>query len=823
VNSLPPLDHPERLALLSALDLLRPHEDPSLDWVTVIASAATLCPTALVTFVGPEQQWIASRVGWSQGVHPLLESFCVHALASAELMQVPDATLDERFRGNPLVTGRSAVRFYAGQPIVFDRQVLGAVCVLDTVPRQLDEPQVAVLRGLAGLVSDLLRVRLERSRAHALSLALGRSQDTLLESEERYRLLWQTTTDAVVMIDREGRVLFANPAVQVLFGHAPDALVGQHLAVLQPPRLRPAHERAFAAYLQSGRRTLDWRATETTGLRADGSEFPLEIAFSELQVGGERQFAAFIRDITQRKRSEAELARREAQFRALTELSTDWYWELDAQMRFTFMSDGARRSGLVEPSQAIGKHPWEARSDSDAEHWRLHKLRLARHESFRDVEFIHRTPDGTPYTLQISGEPVFDAAGSFTGYRGVGRNVTEQRAADEARRILEAQLRESQKLEAVGVLAGGIAHDFNNIVAGILGNAQLALADLEAPHPASGSIEQIRKAGLRAREMVQQILTFARRRPRQLAMFDLHGLVAETLGLLRSTLPPRVTLRASLPEQALLVCADATQLEQVLINLATNAWQAMEGASGSIVIGAEEVWIDEDASMVPAGVCPGRHVHLYVQDDGPGMDEATRQRVFEPFFTTKPEGQGTGLGLAVVHGIVTGHGGAVTLESAPGAGSTFHVWLPVGAGTATAAVEPAVPAKEVADGAGRRVLYIDDDEIMAVMVPRLLEKAGYRVQAFCDAAEAVRRCLGDPAAFDVVVTDLNMPGLSGLEVARLLSAARPDLPILLGSGNLPQEIVDDADFRSVRGTFHKQNTIEELPKLLHQVLHGPDP
>lgn len=499
------LADPARLALLQALNLLRPHQDPSFDRITSLAALGTGRPTALLTFLSPEGQWVASRVGWDIDFHPLSESFCVHAVEGAdELLEVCDAASDSRFEFNALVTGATMVRFYAGHPVTFDGHVLGTVCVLDREPGRLLSTHGTTLRHLAGLVTDLLRVRLERSvaqseraRAGALMEALEQSRATLKESEERYRLLWQTTTDAVLMIDETGIIRFANPAFEAIFGRRPEDVVGCPVAIIQPERMRHAHDRRFELYLRSGERTMNWRGARTVGLRPDGHEVPIEIAFSEMTVGGKRVFAAFIRDLTERDRAEAALRRSEAQFRSLTALSADWYWEVDSDFRYTFISDGARRSGLPDPDAVVGKRPWDVRLGSDDERWAEQKAKVMRHEAFRDFEMVQPAADGSSHVLLISGEPVFDELGRFAGYRGVGRNITAQRRAEDARRELEEHLRETQKLEAIGVLAGGIAHDFNNVLAGILGNAQLAMDDLPLEHPAQQSLQQIRRAGHR--------------------------------------------------------------------------------------------------------------------------------------------------------------------------------------------------------------------------------------------------------------------------------------------------------------------------------------
>ena len=391
---------------------------------------------------------------------------------------------------------------------------------------------------------------------------------------------------------------------------------------------------------------------------------------------------------------------------------------------------------------------------------------------------------------------------------------------DRERRSLETQLRESQRIESIGTLAGGIAHDFNNILAAILGNVALAREDIGPNHPAHRSLEEIRKAGSRARDLVQQILAFGRRQPHSLKAQPLQPLVEEAVTLLRSTLPSSVTLLCRQSPQPLHAQADATQIHQVLMNLCTNAWHALQGRAGEIVVGLEPWTIP--ATVGRGGnksLVPGAYAHLWVQDTGSGMDAATRARIFEPFFTTKPTGQGTGLGLSVVHGIVASHRGAIHVESAPGRGTTVHLYLPT---TDAAPMTPEPPARAVADdrGQGQHVLYVDDDEVIVVMVERLLTQAGYRVASFTDGRAAVAAVQAAPASFDLVITDFNMPSFTGTDVARAVAAIRADLPVVISSGYISEELQAAATTANVRGLLQKQNTLEELLPLVRSILVG---
>ena len=418
------------------------------------------------------------------------------------------------------------------------------------------------------------------------------------------------------------------------------------------------------------------------------------------------------------------------------------------------------------------------------------------------------------------GAQIFGRVFSFT-------DITERKRAEAAHAELEAQLRESQKMEAIGTLAGGIAHDFNNIIAAILGNAELARQDLRANPLVLESLEEIRKAGARARDLVQQILSFSRRQPTERKQTALAPIVEESVRLLRATLPARLTLDVHCEAEVPAVLADATQIEQVLINLATNAMQAMRGAPGRIGIRLDTVMLDTAlADAHPAlGAMharhPGRTPRLAVTDDGPGMDAATLERIFEPFFTTKPVNEGTGLGLAVVHGIVKAHEGAIAVDSAPGKGTTFTLYLPAAGAQAGAPASDqgaAAAAPPLRPGGGRHILYLDDDESLVFLVQRLLERRGYRVSGYIDQGEALAALRADAHLFDLVVSDYNMPGMSGLDVARAVRTIRADLPVAVASGFIDEALRAQAGAAGVRELIFKASTVDDFCAVVQRLL-----
>ena len=424
--------------------------------------------------------------------------------------------------------------------------------------------------------------------------------------------------------------------------------------------------------------------------------------------------------------------------------------------------------------------------------------------------YERRRPNGL--VIEVQSVPI---AGG--GVLRTYTDITDRQRAEATRLVLEAQLLEARKLEAIGTLAGGIAHDFNNILAAILGNVALAREDLEAGHPAQPFLEQIGKAGQRARSLVQQILAFSRQQPTEFVAVSLRRLIEETVAMLQPTAGPSVRLRSIVPDTSLIVQGNPTQLQQVLMNLGTNALHALRDGTGHIEIGLEPSRFAQGDRPPPAGLSPGSYAHLWVADDGIGMSDETRQRIFEPFFTTKPVGQGTGLGLAVVHGIVETHGGTIEVSSVVGRGSRFDLYLPL----AELDSGPA-PLDEIglgpARGSGQHVLYVDDDEVMALMVQGLLQRVGYRVTVSAGAGEAIEIVTRDPESIDLVVTDFNMPKHSGLDVVRALAGIRPALPVVISSGYVSEELRANASALGVRAVMQKEHTLEELGALVHEVL-----
>jgi PAS domain S-box-containing protein len=424
-----------------------------------------------------------------------------------------------------------------------------------------------------------------------------------------------------------------------------------------------------------------------------------------------------------------------------------------------------------------------------------------------DVEVRGRRKDGTTFPLEISLGPLVTAEGTWISSTIV--DISERKKQEQ-----QAQL--SQRLESVGLLAAGIAHDFNNILTAITGNAKLALIDLLAGHPLHQYLTEIKKGSLRATQLVRQILTFARQDAPKRQVIKLAPVVEEALNLVRSGLRAGIDIRTHVDSGLPDVFADAAQIHQIIMNLATNAADAMAKQSvGVLEIRLEPVIVDADRARIMLVPHVGTYVRLSIRDNGCGMDKAGTARIFEPFYTTKPLGEGTGLGLSVAHGIMKTHGGAITVYSEPGKGTVFQLYFP----TAQEADEEARPQETRGEfrGHGERVLYVDDEEPLVFLMTHLLTLLGYKVTGCTDAQKALEAFRSTPYDFDVVVSDLSMPRMSGIELGQEVLQIRPGVPILIVSGYIRP--ADNEEIRNLGwpDLLLKPDTIEELGQSLHNV------
>jgi PAS domain S-box-containing protein len=487
------------------------------------------------------------------------------------------------------------------------------------------------------------------------------------------------------------------------------------------------------------------------------------------------------------RRAEAELSTSEALLRNFIRHTPAAVAMFDTEMRYLEVAERWLSDYQLQGQNLIGRSHYEVFPDIPAR-WRATHERALAGEVQRSEEDPFERADGSVEWLQWETRPWLKSNGEIGGVVMFTQVITERKRAQEAENALREQLRRTQKLEALGTLAGGIAHDFNNILGAMLAFTELAKLENADRPGLQGQLREITAAGKRATHLVQQILSFSRQQRQERKPIALVPVIHEALTLLRSTLPSSLELTVSLPGSLPSISADATQIHQVTMNLCTNAAQAM-GGRGRLSVALDTIELGSPEPESSVGLAAGQYVRLTVSDTGHGMDASVVERIFEPFFTTKQPGGGTGLGLAVVHGIVKDHEGAISVASEPGKGTTFTILFPVCAPLEAPGVE--VRAPEAPHGSGQKVMFVDDERALCEAARLILRRAGYDAVAHRDSSEAWRELQTNPDGYALVVTDLTMPGMTGLDLAAKIHGLRPELPIILTSGH-PGELASKA-------------------------------
>jgi PAS domain S-box-containing protein len=659
---------------------------------------------------------------------------------------------------------RAGMRSLACLPITDGEQLSGGLA-FNWRTREADDCTAAL--STLGVLADVLVVALDRKEAeHALA-----------SSEARFRSLVQGTSDLILVTDREGRLEYVSPSV-LQFGYTEDEVLGRSAFEFVHPDDRDNVVERFLATMSADdrREPLEYRQLDGSGkwrhVEAVGND-----RLGDPAVDG---VIITVRDIAERKAAEEALRQSEERFRAYVQHSSDMITVLDAKGRLKYASPAAKQVLGWEDDEYLGRSAYKLVHPDDHEQARQAFAEAIQKGSIRARHARVRHKDGQYRVLEaICTNRLDDPA--VGGVIVNSRDVTE-------RKQLEDELLQSQKMEAVGRLAGGIAHDFNNLLTAIAGYTALLLDEHPDDDAVRADLSEIEQAATRGAALVDQLLSFSRRKMLMPSTLDLNEVVESTRGLLSRVIGADVELVTQLAPNLDGVRADRTQVEQVLLNLAVNARDAMP-VGGRIVIETANVRLHrrDVAGQIDAKV--GRHVVLSVRDTGVGMDRDTQAQVFEPFFTTKEVGEGSGLGLSTTYGIVTQAGGHIAVESRPGAGTTFRVYLPID----KRATEAEAPPQ--ADGAPRTgletILVVEDESAVRSLARDVLTRLGYEVLVASDGREAMRVADQCPGRIDLLVSDVVLPHLRGVEVADRLRARRPGLRVLYISGYTETAIVHD--------------------------------
>ncbi len=636
--------------------------------------------------------------------------------------------------------------------------------------------------------------------------AQRRIEADLRLSEERFSHLFLASPFSILLATYpEGRIVDVNPAFCRLFERRREDVLG-----------RTTNDIHLWANEADRERMLDQLRGEG---RVDGMEFAFTTEADDLrvvylsielvQLHGEWHSLASSVDITALKRIDAALQASEIRYRTLFDTIRETIYVLSPDGRFTEMNQG------FEAATKWHREDWVGRPFIDIVHPddRARAMEMFANvvggASERTTDFRISCKSGDWILAECTPVRAIVEGGQLVGFLGTGRDVTTQRH-------LEGGLRQAQKLEALGTLAGGIAHDFNNILTAIVGHAECLRGEGRLSSGQGDDVRGILAAATRAKSLVRQILTFSRRQPEERRPIALEPVIREVVGLLRATMPATISIEVDIDSAEGLIQADPTSVHQVMINLGTNALHAMRGTGGTMRISVQSVTMTEAAIVARSlAVRPGRYLEVTIEDTGHGMSHDVLRRAFDPFFTTKSLAEGTGLGLAVVHGIMQSHEGAISIDSREGRGTTVTLLLP----SVAAMASPDLPAAIVPTrGQGQRIMVVDDERQLVVLATRVLERLGYTPIGFESPFAALAAFSAEPAGFDAVMSDLTMPGLPGDELARRLVALRPDIPIVLASGYFGTLDADDLAQAGVREFVPKPYEVESLAEALSRCL-----
>ncbi len=644
-------------------------------------------------------------------------------------------------------------------PLFGEQESLMAVIVLFRgVSQPFSEQDGELASLLSSVCSEILR-----STASAQAVATG---------EQRYRLLADNVADIIWTIDVEGMPTFISPSVLSMRGYTVAEAMSQTLEERMSNESAGAVRTLLNTAINGGTQAVQRSLAnmELEMRHRDGHLVVTETNFSALS-DEQGEFVGLLcvsRDISDRKRSEAAQSR----LAAAVEYAAESIMITEPDGTIQYVNPAFEHLTGYSRADAIGQTP---RLIQSGKHDELFYRELWETLARGDVwtgRFTNRTKSGRLTEEEATISAIRDSRGNTINYVSVARDVTHEVE-------LERKLRQAQKMEAIGTLAGGIAHDFNNMLSPILGYAELAMTEVDPSSELYFSLSEISAAGKRASELVQQILAFGRRSEQDRVAVSISSIMKEALRLLRGSLPSTIQIRQDIRNCAP-VMADSTEIHQVIMNLCTNAYHAMRDDGGTLTVGLVDLSIRDEQEGTTKEIPPGEYVQLTIEDTGHGMDQETLERIFEPYFTTKRVGEGTGLGLATVHGIVQSHFGKVMVESTLGEGTCFSIYFPAAPSEPPLEIEPGT-TNAVASGS-ERILVVDDEVAIVSMLKRGLGSLGYSVTGFRNGADALDAFTAEPDAYDLIITDQTMPKLTGLELARRVSAIRPGFPIILATG-----------------------------------------
>lgn len=679
---------------------------------------------------------------------------------TGETVIVDDATGPNMFSSDPYIQGMQPVSALC-LPLVRQSKIVGIVYLENNlVKAAFTKERIAVLE----LLSAQAAISLENA---VLYFERSRAEQALRESEEKYRAIFENSGTPLIFIEEDKTISICNRAFERLSGYRQSEVEGR---MTWADTVARVDDLARMTEYHRLRRIDPKKAPENYEFQLLDREGGIkDIVVTVSTMPGCRQSLAALVDVTERKRAEKELAR----LVTAIEQAGEAFFITDTDFAISYVNPAFERMTGYAKNEIIGRQTAILDcTEAGSPVFGTVKQTLVRGEVWSG-RLSYKRKDGSIYEAEATASPVRDIAGAIINYVTIHRDISREVK-------LEKELRQVHKMEAIGTLAGGIAHDFNNILTAIQGHTELVHLKIPLESQFRHSLDQVLVSCRRAKDLVQQILAFSRQTEREMKPVKIVPLIDEVLKLLRSSLPTTIEIRRHLeigPDHCRIL-ADATQIHQVVMNLATNAAHAIGAGGGVLGVGLTRVVMDDSLVFRYPDLKPGPFLKLTVEDTGRGIDQAIIERIFDPYFTTKPPGEGTGMGLSVAQGIIKTHGGTITVYSEPEQGTTFSVYLPEFEGK-DAIETPNALSLVTGD---ERILFVDDEKILVELGKEMLETLGYRVTAAIGSPEALEIFRNRPDDFDLVITDMTMPEMTGIQLAKKITAIRSDIPFILCTG-----------------------------------------